>query len=191
MPEVTDRELVRRVQRGDDRAFDLLFHRYRYRIHVLISRYISNQEDIEDVVQEAFIKAFRALPRFRGDSEFFTWLYRIAVNSAKNFLVARSRRPPGTDIEIDDAMAVDTIDELREDADPESLLRTDQLANIINDVINGLPQEAKIAVTLREYDGLSYERIAEIMNCPVGTIRSRIFRAREAVDAKIRSSLEK
>lgn len=191
MPETTDRELVKRVQRGDDRAFDLLFHRYRYRIHVLISRYISNQEDIEDVVQESFIKAFRALPRFRGDSEFFTWLYRIAVNSAKNFLVARGRRPPGTDIEIDDAMAADTTDELREDADPESLLRTDQLANIINDVINGLPQEAKIAVTLREYDGLSYERIAEIMNCPVGTIRSRIFRAREAVDAKIRSSLEK
>ena len=190
MPGVTDRELVRRVQKGDDRAFDLLFHRYRYRIYALISRYVSNKEDIEDVLQESFAKAFRALHRFRGESEFFTWLYRIAVNSAKNFLVARSRRPPSTDIELDSAMALDTIDELREDADPESLLRTDQLAKTINDVIVSLPQEAKIAVTLREYDGLSYEGIAQIMDCPVGTIRSRIFRAREAIDARIRSSLE-
>ena len=191
MSGVTDRELVKRVQSGDDRAFDLLFHRYRFRIHGLVSRYISNQEDIEDVVQESFVKAFRALSRFRGDSEFFTWLYRIAVNSAKNFLVARSRRPIGMDIEVDESEAGNTFEALRDDAGPEALMRTDQLAEIINDVINNLPEEARIAVTLREYDGLSYERIAEIMGCPVGTIRSRIFRAREAVDAKIKPSLQR
>ena len=191
MSGVTDRELVRRVQRGDDRAFDLLFHRYRFRIHGLVSRYISNQEDIEDVVQESFVKAFRALPRFRGDSEFFTWLYRIAVNSAKNFLVARSRRPMGSDVQIDENEAGNAFEALRDDAGPEALMRTDQLAEAIDDVINNLSEEARIAVTLREYDGLSYERIAEIMGCPVGTIRSRIFRAREAVDARIKSSLQR
>ena len=191
MSGVTDRELVRRVQKGDDRAFDLLFHRYRFRIHGLVSRYISNQEDIEDVVQESFVKAFRALPRFRGDSEFFTWLYRIAVNSAKNFLVARSRRPMGSDVQIDENEAGNAFEALRDDAGPEALMRTDQLAEAIDDVINNLSEEARIAVTLREYDGLSYERIAEIMGCPVGTIRSRIFRAREAVDARIKSSLQR
>ncbi|MCE2437574.1 MAG: sigma-70 family RNA polymerase sigma factor, partial [Pseudomonadales bacterium] len=138
MSGVTDRELVRRVQKGDDRAFDLLFHRYRFRIHGLVSRYISNQEDIEDVVQESFVKAFRALPRFRGDSEFFTWLYRIAVNSAKNFLVARSRRPMGSDVQIDENEAGNAFEALRDDAGPEALMRTDQLAEAIDDVINNL-----------------------------------------------------
>lgn len=181
----TDQELVRRVQKGDMRAFDLLFSRYQYKIVNLVSRYLRDSEDVQDVVQEAFIKAYRALPRFRGDSAFYTWLYRIAINTAKNHLVARSRRPPGVDVEIEDAEHFEGADALREYDDPESSLSRDELEAEIHAAIAELPEDLRSAVTLREFDGLAYEQIAEIMDCPVGTVRSRIFRAREAIDKRI------
>jgi len=181
----TDKELVRRVQKGDLRAFDLLFSRYQYKILNLVSRYLRDSEDVQDVVQEAFIKAYRALPRFRGESAFYTWLYRIAINTAKNHLVARSRRPPGVDVEIADAEYFDGADALRELDDPESSLSRDELEAEIHAAIAELPEDLRSAVTLREFDGLAYEQIAEIMDCPVGTVRSRIFRAREAIDRRI------
>jgi RNA polymerase sigma-70 factor (ECF subfamily) len=181
----TDKELVRRVQKGDLRAFDLLFSRYQYKIVNLVSRFLRDPEDVQDVVQEAFIKAYRALPRFRGESAFYTWLYRIAINTAKNHLVARSRRPPGVDVEVEDAEHFESADALRENADPESALSRDELEAEIHAAIADLPEDLRSAVTLREFDGLSYEQIAEIMDCPVGTVRSRIFRAREAIDKRI------
>lgn len=181
----TDKELVRRVQKGDRRAFDLLFARYQHKILNLVGRYLRDPQDVEDVTQEAFIKAFRALPRFRGDSAFYTWLYRIAINTAKNHLVARSRRPPATDVDVEDAQFMDGADLLREGEDPESALARDELSAAIDEAIGGLPDDLRSAVTLREFDGLSYEQIAEIMDCPVGTVRSRIFRARESIDEQI------
>jgi RNA polymerase sigma-70 factor (ECF subfamily) len=181
----TDKELVRRVQKGDMRAFDLLFSRYQHKITNLVSRYLRDAEEVQDVVQEAFIKAYRALPRFRGESAFYTWLYRIAINTAKNHLVSRSRRPPGSDIEIEDAEQFDGADALRETDDPESALARDELEAEILAAIADLPEDLRSAVTLREFDGLAYEQIAEIMECPVGTVRSRIFRARDAIDRRI------
>ena len=185
MAKDTDKELVRRVKKGDKQAFDLLFSRYQHKILNLVSRYLRDQQDVEDVTQEAFIKAFRALPRFRGESAFYTWLYRIAINTAKNHLVARSRRPPGVDVDIDDAEFMDGTDVLRESESPEAALSRDELAEVINATLSELPDDLRSAVTLREFDGLSYEQIAEIMDCPVGTVRSRIFRAREAIDQRI------
>jgi len=181
----TDKELVRRVKKGDKQAFDLLFSRYQHKILNLVSRYLRDQQDVEDVTQEAFIKAFRALPRFRGESAFYTWLYRIAINTAKNHLVARSRRPPGVDVDIDDAEFMDGTDVLRESESPEAVLSRDELLEVINATLSELPDDLRSAVTLREFDGLTYEQIAEIMDCPVGTVRSRIFRAREAIDQRI------
>jgi RNA polymerase sigma-70 factor (ECF subfamily) len=181
----TDKELVRRVQKGDLRAFDLLFSRYQYKIVNLVGRFLRDPEDVQDVVQEAFIKAYRALPRFRGESAFYTWLYRIAINTAKNHIVARNRRPPGSDIEIEDAEHFESADALREFDDPESSLARDELEAEIHAAIAELPEDLRSAVTLREFDGLAYEEIAEIMDCPVGTVRSRIFRAREAIDKRI------
>ncbi len=191
MAKDTDQELVRRVKRGDRVAFDLLFSRYQHKILNLIGRYVRNPEEVEDVAQEAFIKAFRALPRFRGDSAFYTWLYRIAINTAKNHLVARSRRPPGQDVDIDDAQFMDGADQLRQGESPEAALARDELSNVIDGAISQLPEDLRSAVTLREFDGLSYEQIAEIMDCPVGTVRSRIFRAREAIDERIRPLLNR
>ncbi len=185
MAKDTDKELVRRVKKGDKQAFDLLFSRYQHKILNLVSRYLRDQQDVEDVTQEAFIKAFRALPRFRGESAFYTWLYRIAINTAKNHLVARSRRPPGVDVDIDDAEFMDGTDVLRESESPEAVLSRDELLIVINATLSELPDDLRSAVTLREFDGLSYEQIAEIMDCPVGTVRSRIFRAREAIDQRI------
>ena len=185
MAKDTDKELVRRVKKGDKQAFDLLFSRYQHKILNLVSRYLRDQQDVEDVAQEAFIKAFRALPRFRGESAFYTWLYRIAINTAKNHLVARSRRPPGVDVDIDDAEFMDGTDVLRESESPEAALSRDELSEVINATLSELPDDLRSAVTLREFDGLSYEQIAEIMDCPVGTVRSRIFRAREAIDQRI------
>jgi RNA polymerase sigma-70 factor (ECF subfamily) len=182
----TDKELVRRVQKGDRRAFDLLFSRYQHKIHGLVSRYVRAHDEIDDVVQEAFIKAYRALPRFRGESAFYTWLYRIAINTAKNYLVARSRRPPDVDVDVTDAEHLDGSDSLRDSENPENSLTRDELEQAINSAISRLPDDLRSAVTLREFDGLSYEQIAEIMDCPVGTVRSRIFRAREAIDDRIR-----
>jgi RNA polymerase sigma-70 factor, ECF subfamily len=187
----TDQELVRRVQNGDRRAFDLLFSRYQHKIAGLVSRYVRTNEEIEDIVQESFIKAYRALPRFRGESAFYTWLYRIAINTSKNYLVAKSRRPPDVDIDAEESEFADGSESLHESENPENSLTRDQLASVIDQAIRDLPDDLRSAVTLREFDGLSYEQIAEIMDCPVGTVRSRIFRAREAIDERIRPLIDR
>ena len=181
-----DQKLVERVQRGDKNAFNLLVTKYQHKVANLVSRYVKNHSDVPDIVQEAFIKAYRALPNFRGDSAFYTWLYRIAVNCAKNHMVASNRKPPGSDIEVEDAEIYDSGEALRENASPEKLLMRDQLEKVIFDTIDELPEDLKTAITLREIEGMSYEEIAESMGCPVGTVRSRIFRARETIDEKIR-----
>ncbi|ETN91475.1 Sigma-24 [Gammaproteobacteria bacterium MOLA455] len=183
--EPTDQQLVVRVQKGDKRAFDLLVLKYQYKVHAIVARFIRDSDEVRDVVQEAFIKAYRALPKFRGDSQFYTWLYRIAVNTAKNYLVARSRRPPSSDVDLDDAEYYSGSDELKDHSSPENQLFRDQLEVAINQAIIELPEDLRTAVTLREYEGLSYEDIAAVMDCPVGTIRSRIFRGREAIDARV------
>ncbi|MBM70090.1 MAG: RNA polymerase sigma factor RpoE [Haliea sp.] len=186
----TDQQLVARVQKGDLRAFDVLVLKYQHKIFSLISRYVHDADEVQDVAQEAFIKAYRALPRFRGDSAFYTWLYRIAINTAKNHLVARSRRPPGSDVEIDDAEYFEGGAALREIETPESALFGEELKQVVDRAIAELPDDLRTAVTLREFDGLSYEDIAEIMDCPVGTVRSRIFRAREAIDRQVRQQID-
>lgn len=188
VPRGTDKELVRQVQKGDKRAFDLLVLRHQHKVAGLVSRYVRDADAVRDVVQEVFIKAFRAVPRFRGDSAFYTWLYRIAVNTSKNWVVARHRQPTQS-LETEEGDEL-PLERLRDIEDPESQLRRGEMERIINEVIDGLPQELRSAVTLREYDGLSYEEIAEIMDCPVGTVRSRIFRAREAIDERVRPLLE-
>jgi RNA polymerase sigma-70 factor, ECF subfamily len=181
----TDRQLVERVQRGDKRAYDLLVLKYQHRIVSLVSRYMRDQDEVLDVTQEAFIKAYRALPGFRGDSAFYTWLYRIAINTAKNYLVSKSRRPPDTDIDVDQGEYQEVGLALSDIENPENSLARDQLQAVVYKAIDDLPEELKVAVTLREFEGLSYEEIAGVMDCPVGTIRSRIFRAREAIEKKI------
>lgn len=186
----TDQQLVARVQKGDSRAFDMLVLKYQHKILGLISRYVHDSDEVQDVAQEAFIKAYRALPRFRGDSAFYTWLYRIAINTAKNHLVARSRRPPGSDVEISDAEYFEGGSALREIETPETALFGAELKQVVERAIRELPDDLRTAVTLREFDGLSYEDIAEIMDCPVGTVRSRIFRAREAIDKKVREQID-
>ncbi|MDP3777006.1 MAG: RNA polymerase sigma factor RpoE [Methylotenera sp.] len=186
-----DHELVLRAQRGDKRAFGLLVDKYQRKLARLLSRMIRDQAEIEDVVQESFIKAYRALPNFRGDSAFYTWLYRIGINTAKNYLVSMGRRPTvSTDIEIEDAENFDSGDELRTTETPESSMMTKQIAQTVNDTVEGLPEELKTAITLREIEGLSYEEIATIMGCPIGTVRSRIFRARETISLKLRPLLD-
>jgi len=177
--------LVERVQRGDKSAYDLLVLKYQHRIVSLVSRYMRDQDEVLDVTQEAFIKAYRALPGFRGDSAFYTWLYRIAINTAKNYLVSRSRRPPDSDIDVDQGDYQGETLALSDIESPENRLEGDQLEAVVYKAIDDLPEELKVAVTLREFDGLSYEEIAGIMECPVGTVRSRIFRAREAIEKKI------
>lgn len=181
---VTDKQLVERVQRGDKRAYDLLVLKYQHKIVGLVGRYLRDQDEVQDVAQEAFIKAYRALPRFRGDSAFYTWLYRIAINTAKNHLVSRSRRPPDTDVDVDmeEGMHQESLSDM---VNPENSLATDQLEAVVYKAIEDLAEDLKVAVTLREFEGLSYEEIAEVMDCPVGTVRSRIFRAREAIEKKI------
>lgn len=186
----TDQQLVGRVQQGDKRAFDLLVLKYQHKIFGLVSRYIRDADEIQDVAQEAFIKAFRALPNFRGDSAFYTWLYRIAINTAKNYLVARSRRPPATDIDVDDAGYFEVQSPLKDIESPENSLYGQELKQVVETAIEQLPEDLRTAVTLREFDGLSYEDIAEVMECPVGTVRSRIFRAREAIDKRVRVQIE-
>ncbi len=183
---MTDKELVERVKKGDQRAFDLLVLKYQHRIHALISRYVRDPDQVQDVAQEAFIKAYRALPKFRGDSAFYTWMYRIAVNTAKNWLMARSRRPPSTDVDAADAEQFADADDLREIGTPEASLLSEELKAAIHQAIDSLPHELKTAITLREFEGLSYDDIASVMECPVGTVRSRIFRAREAIDAVVK-----
>lgn len=183
----TDQQLVARVQKGDKRAFDLLVVKYQHRIAALVSRFVKDADEVQDITQEAFIKAYRAIEKFRGDSQFYTWLYRIAVNTAKNYLVARNRRPPNDDVEADDAIYFDSAEGLRDVDSPEENIISEQLMKVINAAIKQLPEDLRTALTLREYDGLSYEQIAEVMACPVGTVRSRIFRAREAVDNAMRA----
>ena len=184
----TDQQLVQRSQRGDLRAFDLLVLKYQGRIAALVSRYVSDAGEVEDVTQEAFIKAYRALGKFRGDSAFYTWLYRIAANAAKNHLVAKGRRP-GADATIEDAEGFDEGGMLSESASPEALAMGGELAEVVESALNGLPDELKAALMLREFDGLSYDDIADVLGCPVGTVRSRIFRAREAVDQRVKEQI--
>lgn len=180
-----DQQLVERVQKGDKRAFDLLVIKYQHKILAIISRFIRDHAEVHDVAQDAFIKAYRALPNFRGDSAFYTWMYRIAINTAKNHLVARNRRPPASDVEVDEAEFYSGNDALKEMNTPEHNLLTEELQTVIDQAIRDLPEDLRTAVTLREMEGLSYEDIAAIMDCPVGTVRSRIFRAREAIDKRI------
>lgn len=181
----TDEKLVVRVQQGDKRAFDLLVLKYQHKIIAIISRFIKDSAEVHDVAQEAFIKAYRALGNFRGESAFYTWIYRIAVNTAKNHLVSRGRRPPSFDIDIEDAEFLSSADGLRDITSPENELMRDQLEQVVHKAIQSLPEDLRTALTLREMEGMSYEEIAEVMDCPVGTVRSRIFRAREAVDRHI------
>lgn len=185
-----DQALVERVQRGDKKAFDILVLKYQHKIIKLISRYIRDHSEVLDVAQEAFIKAYRALPRFRGDSAFYTWLYRIAINTAKNYLVAQRRRMPNVDIDAQEAEQFEGAMGLKEQATPEHLLLRDEVESTIFSAIEQLPEDLRTAITLREIEGLSYEEIAEAMDCPVGTVRSRIFRAREAIDKKLRPLIE-
>ncbi len=181
----SDQVLVKRVQAGDKQAFDLLVKQYQHKIIGLIGRYVYDPHEAMDVAQEAFIKAYRALPGFRGDSAFYTWLYRIAINTAKNHLVSRSRRPPDVDVDVDDAHYIDTGSELRDLESPESALYRDELERVVKTTLDRLPEDLRVALTLREFEGMSYEDIANVMECPVGTVRSRIFRAREAIDKEI------
>lgn len=178
--------LVRRVQAGEKAAFDLLVKKYQQKVMNLVSRYIKDSSEVMDITQEAFIKAYRALPNFRGESAFYTWLYRIAINTAKNFLVAKGRRPPGTDVDSQEAESYSNVDALKENASPERMVLSQELKQILFDAFEKLPKDLKRAIELRELEGLSYEQIAEEMDCPVGTVRSRIFRAREIIDEKIK-----
>ena len=184
----TDQQLVQRAQRGDLRAFDLFVLKYQGRIGALVSRYIADAGEVEDVTQEAFIQAYRALSKFRGDSAFYTWLYRIAANAAKNHLVAKGRRP-GADATIEDAEAFDDGGLVSETGSPEAMAMGDELAGVVEQALQALPEELRAALTLRELEGLSYDDIAEVLGCPVGTVRSRIFRAREAIDERVRDPI--
>lgn len=184
-----DHELVRKVQKGDKSAFDLLVLKYQHKITKLISRYVHDPNEALDVSQDAFLKAYRALPGFRGDSAFYTWLYRIAINTAKNHLVAQGRRPPGSDIDAQEAEQYEGQSSLKEYETPERLLLRDEIEATVYRAIDDLPDDLRTAITLREFEGMSYEEIAQTMGCPIGTVRSRIFRAREAIDNKLRPLL--
>jgi RNA polymerase sigma-70 factor (ECF subfamily) len=185
-----DQQLVERAQRGDKHAFELLVSKYQRKLARLLSRFIRDATEVEDVTQEAFIKAYRALPTFRGDSAFYTWLYRIGINTAKNYLVAMGRRAPTTtDIDAEDAEGYENVDQLRDLNTPENEMMSRQVADTVNQTLGELPEELRTAITLREIEGLSYEDIANIMSCPIGTVRSRIFRAREAIAGKLRPLL--
>lgn len=186
-----DQELVVRAQQGDKKAFGLLVEKYHRKLGRLLARMIRDQAEVEDVVQESFIKAYRALPNFRGDSAFYTWLYRIGINTAKNYLVSMGRKPQVMqDVEIEDVENFEEGDEMRTMDTPETAMITKEIAQTVNDTIAGLPDELRTAITLRELEGLSYEDIAVIMQCPIGTVRSRIFRAREAISVKLRPLLD-
>jgi len=185
-----DQELVVRVQQGDKKAFDLLVLKYQLRLSKLVSRFLRNQSDVPDVVQDAFIKAYRALPSFRGESAFYTWIYRIAINTAKNHLVAQSRKNPANSIDAQDAEDYGASEWLKEFATPEREALAAELESTIHKAMGDLPPDLREAITLREIEGLSYEEIAAVMDCPVGTVRSRIFRAREAIDIKLKPMLD-
>jgi RNA polymerase sigma-70 factor, ECF subfamily len=185
-----DQQLVERAQRGDKRAFELLVLKYQRKLARLLSRFVRDPAEVEDVTQEAFIKAYRALPSFRGDSAFYTWLYRIGINTAKNYLVAMGRRAPtSTGLNAEEAESLEDSAQLRDDATPEAELLTREIGETVNRAMERLPEDLRAAITLREIEGLSYEDIANVMNCPIGTVRSRIFRAREAIAAELRPIL--
>jgi RNA polymerase sigma-70 factor (ECF subfamily) len=184
-----DDKLVKRAKKGDSRAFDLLVLKYQGRVAQLISRYLNNAAEVEDVTQEAFIKAYRALPNFRGDSAFYTWLYRIAANAAKNHLVALGRRPT-SDMALDDSETFDVPGRLKDHQSPDEVIMGQELEVLISRTIEELPVELRAALTLREFEGLSYEEIADVLECPIGTVRSRIFRAREAIDVKVAQRIQ-
>ena len=185
-----DQQLVLRAQRGDKRAYELLVMKYQRKLGRLLSRWVRDPAEVEDVTQEAFIKAYRALPSFRGDSAFYTWLYRIAINTAKNYLVALGRRAPtSTPFDNEEAEGFADADQLRENSTPESELEGKQIAAVVNRAMDALPEDLRTAITLREIEGLSYDEIASAMNCPIGTVRSRIFRAREAIATELRPLL--
>lgn len=185
-----DHELVRRVQRGDSGAFDVLVRKYQHRITSLIGRYVPDWSECQDVAQETFIRAYRALGSFRGDAQFYTWLHRIAVNTAKNHLVSQNRRPPTDDVDASDAEQYDSGARLRVTDTPEHELLRQEIERTVMRAVEALPEELRTAITLREMDGLSYDEIAERMACPIGTVRSRIFRAREAIDAQLQPLLD-
>lgn len=182
--QLTDQVLVERVQKGDKKAFNLLVIRYQNKVVSLVSRYVP-QGDVPDVAQEAFIKAYRAISSFRGESAFYTWLYRISVNTAKNYLISQGRRPPSNDLDVVNAENFEASNALKEISNPENLMLSEELRKVVFRTIESLPEDLRLAITLRELDGLSYEEIALIMDCHVGTVRSRIFRAREAIDNKV------
>ena len=186
----TDQELVRRVQAGDQTAFNLLVLKYQHRVLKLVGRFVNDQAEAEDVAQEAFLKAYRALASFRGDSAFYTWLYRIAINTAKNALVSQRRRPVDFDLDLQDPDQYDRHAKLKEADTPEGVLLTDEIRTVVEEAMAELPEDLRTAIVLRELEGLSYEEIAEAMDCPVGTVRSRIFRAREAIDKKLKPLLD-
>ena len=182
----TDENLVKQTQRGNKAAFNLLVIKYQHRVAKLVSRFVHNHAEAEDVVQDAFIKAYRAIGNFRGESQFYTWLYRIAVNTAKNHLVSRNRRPPASDLDVEEVETMSVGARMTEIATPERNMLADEIAATIKRVIEELPEDLRTALTLREFEGLSYDDIANAMGCPVGTVRSRIFRAREAIDAQLK-----
>ena len=185
-----DQKLVVRVQKGDKSAFDLLVRKYQHRIAKLVSRFVSDRSEVEDVTQEAFIKAYRAIGGFRGDSAFYTWLYRIAINTAKNYLVSQGRRPQVSGMETEEAELTEAGSGLRETNTPERHLLADEIARTVERAMENLPEDLRTAIVLREIDGLSYEEIATVMDCPIGTVRSRIFRAREAIDTELKPLLQ-
>ncbi len=189
LSEDLDQELVLRVQQGDKSAFDLLVIKYQHRIVHLVNRYVKDPSEAQDVAQDTFIKAYRALGDFRGESAFYTWLYRIAINTAKNYLLSRSRRHIDYEIDVQDAEQVESSGQLKDMDTPDNLLMNEQIIKVIKVAIEKLPEEMRIAITLREFEGMSYEEIAEAMDCPIGTVRSRIFRAREAIDEKLKPLL--
>jgi len=188
--QITDQQLVEKVQRGDKKAFDLLVIRYQHKVMHLVSRYVKSSGDVADVTQEAFIKAYRALASFRGDSAFYTWLYRIAVNTAKNYLVSQGRKPPGSDIDAQEADYYVGGEAMHDNSTPERALLSNEIETTLFRIVDKLPEDLRMAITLREMEGLSYEEIAAVMDCPVGTVRSRIFRAREAIDKVIHPLME-
>jgi len=185
-----DNVLVERTQQGDQAAFGLLVEKYQHRLAKLVSRYIYDSAEVEDVCQEALIKAYRAIGNFRGESAFYTWLYRIAVNTAKNYLISQGRRPPKSDIDAEDAVQIEAGAAMRETGTPEANALTRELAETVTRAVDNLPEDLKMAITLREIEGLSYDEIAQVMACPIGTVRSRIFRARDAIDRELKPLLE-
>lgn len=188
-PATADKELVDRVKAGDKQAFNELVLRYQHKLVKLISRYVHDHAEALDVSQEAFIKAYRALPNFRGDSSFYTWLYRIGINTAKNHLVSQGRRPPDNDIDAQDAERYDIESRLKDQDSPEAMAQRDEIERTVLEAIEALPEDLRTAITLRELEGLTYEEIAQAMECPIGTVRSRIFRARDAIDRRLRPML--